>query len=108
MNEKELPVKTSNFDMNAARRKMYRRMAACIISAMAETDADYDFIATRLEVNTSKVKSWIDAFIAGTGADKAMNEFSDLLLAMGCEPNFQLHPYRQPVRPEVEKVTEDE
>lgn len=94
-----LGVSTS--DMARHRRKMKRRIAASIITAMAETDADYEFIAKRLGEKPETTKGWIVGLI--DGESKCMDEASDLLLAMGGEFIFKLEPYREPIRPEADE-----
>lgn len=83
-------LRIAETDMTRARRKSKKRIAAALITAMAETDSDYEFIAKRL----GDVPGNIEKFIAGLIAGETrcyMDEVSDLLLAMGCEFEFRLH-----------------
>lgn len=90
-------LRVTEMDMARARRKIKRRIAAAIITAMAETDADYEFIAKRLEQTPAEIEKWIVGLIAGE--TKCMDEVSDLLLAIGCEFDFHLQRYQEPIRP---------
>jgi hypothetical protein len=91
------PIRLSDLDMTRARRKLKRKVAAAIITAMAETDADYEWIATRLEQKPAEIERWIVGLI--TGETKCMDEASDLMLAMALEFNFSLQRYNEPLRP---------
>ncbi len=88
-------------NMARARRKLKKRIAAAIINAMAETDADYAFIAKRLRDKPAKIEAWITGLI--TGRTKDLDEVSDLLLAMNCELEFGLRRYQEPRRPTEEQ-----
>jgi hypothetical protein len=92
------PLRVTELDMARARRKMKKRIAAAIITAMAETDADYEFIGKRLTMKPAKIEKIIMDFIAG--ADSDIDQVSDLLLAMGCELTFQLRRYEEPTQPQ--------
>jgi hypothetical protein len=106
MSEQKL-LKVGDFDMTKARRKLKKKLAAVIINAMAETDADYDYIAARLRMDSAKVEKEICGLI--TGQTKALDEVSDLMLAMGAECVISLQSYQEPVRPApLEQVKEDE
>ena len=91
------PLRLTDLDMEVARRKLKRKIAAAIISAMAETDADYEFMAKRLRTTPDKVAKEIDGFIRGE--TKAMDEASDLALAVGAELSFGITRYEAPRRP---------
>lgn len=90
-----------DFDMARARRKLKRKVAAALISAMAETDADYEFIAKRLRDKPAHIEKWITGLI--TGETRAMDEISDLCTAMGVELTFGLKRYEAPERPKNEQ-----
>lgn len=88
----------TKFDMDKARRKNKKKIASLLIMAMAETDADYEFMASRLENTPAKIESWITGLI--TGKTLAMDEVSDLMLAMGLEFEFSIQRYQEPLRPQ--------
>lgn len=94
-------LRVADTDMARARRKMKKRIAAALITAMAETDSDYQFIAIRLGDESDKIEKWITGLIAGD--TRCLDECSDLLLAMGCEFEFRLHAYQEPLRPSLDK-----
>lgn len=91
-------------DMARARRKLKRRLAAALITAMAETDADYEFIARRLRDKPEKIERWIAGLI--TGETKALDEVSDLALALHVELVFSLQRYQRPELPKDEVAPE--
>ena len=95
-------LRVAETDMARARRKMKRKIAAALITAMAETDADYAFIATRLDDDPTKIEKWITGLISGE--TRAMDEVSDLLLALGCEFDFSLRRYEFPMRPQTDEA----
>lgn len=97
----------TEFDLGCARRKFKRRIAVALITAMAETDADYEFIARRIREKPERIEKWIAELI--TGNTTTMNEASDLALAMGAELTFGLARREAPKRPnEPEASTEGE
>lgn len=85
--------------MDKAKRKMKKKIASAMIAAMAETDADYKFIAKRLGDTPENIEKWLVGLIAGE--TRAMDEVSDLMLAMGCEFSFTLRRYEEPIRPQA-------
>jgi hypothetical protein len=91
-------------DMAKHRRKTKKKIAVALITAMAETDGDYAFIAKRLGETPENIKQWIVGLI--DGETRAMDEVSDLLLALGCELNFGLRAYQEPMRPGTEQKAE--
>lgn len=89
----------TKFDMGKAQRKIKKKIASAIIGAMAETDADYEFIAKRLGDKPENIEAWLVGLIAGE--TKALDGASDLLLAMGCEFDFSIRRYEEPIRPQA-------
>jgi hypothetical protein len=85
--------------MDKAKRKMKKKIASSMIAAMAETDADYAFIAKRLGDTPENIEKWLVGLIVGE--TRALDEVSDLMLAMGCEFSFGLQRYEEPVRPQM-------
>lgn len=75
-------------DLKRARRKLCRRIAACLVSAMAETDTGFEQIAGRLSVSEEVVRRWFNRMLDGTATD--LNTVSDLSYAMDCEFTFSL------------------
>lgn len=97
-------VKVTEFDMERARKKNKKKIAAHIIMAMAESDADYEFIAKRLESEPSTIEKEITGLI--TGRTLAMDEVSDLMLAMGLEFAFEIQRYKEPLKPKAASQSE--
>lgn len=95
-------LRVTEMDMARARRKMKRKIASALIAAMAETDADYKFIATRLGQDAEEIERWLVGLISGDS--KCGDEASDLLLALGCEFDFSIRRYQEPRRPSVEQA----
>lgn len=79
--------------LEAARRRLSRRLAACVALAMAEEDFNKAQIAARLGVSEAHVIAWIDELLEGT-AD-SFGPIGGMLAAMGRELNFRPIPLRE-------------
>ncbi len=78
--------------LRAARARLCRRIAAAIISGMAETDSSVETIARRLGENPEAIKSRLDALIAGRSIK--LGHVSDMCFAMGCELEMKIRPHQ--------------
>jgi hypothetical protein len=96
-------LRLTEIDLGRARRKLKKKVAAALITAMAETDADYEFMGKRLGDTPENIEQYIVGLISGKS--KCMEELSDLLLALGCEFSFGLHQYQLPARPQPQPET---
>jgi len=76
--------------LERARRVLCRRMGACVVSAMADTDTDFATIAARLSTSERVVSGWLDTLISGSAI--SLDKISDLLFAMGAEMEFSIIP----------------
>ncbi len=74
--------------IEAARRRLKRRVAAMIIRAMADEDCSFEVIAERLGDDPLRLRLFVHELIEGRG--NSLNEVSDLCLAMGVEPQFSI------------------
>lgn len=84
-----------------ARRRMARKIAAAIVGAMAECDFNFTQIAARLGKTEKDISAWMSRLFDGDGSGAQMDHLSDILLAMGCELDFQIVaakpiPFREP------------
>lgn len=80
--------------LDAAHRRLTRRVAALLIQAMAEHDMGYDELAEALGVKPIAMRNYINGLI--TGKTKAMRDVSDLACALDCEFHFTVHPIERP------------
>ncbi len=96
MNDKPIPKAV----LKVVRERTCRRVAAAIITAMAETDTGIDVIAARLGKKSEAIKVLIDRLIAGQSA--SLDKISEILWAMGCELAFSLTPAKIPHEPDEE------
>lgn len=78
--------------LERARRAATKRIAACCILCMADTDATFATIANRIGKKEDALRGWLHGLIDGTENSSDMNKFSDFLLAMGAEPVFSVQP----------------
>lgn len=76
--------------IEATRRRLSRRLAACVASAMAEEDFSKAQIAERLNVAEANVTAWLDDLLAGTASQ--LGPVCGMLAAMGRELTFGLPP----------------
>jgi len=79
--------------LEAARRRLSRRLAACVALAMAEEDFTKAQIASRLDVSEASVIAWIDELLEGTA--HSFGPIGGMLAAMGRELQFSLVPLRE-------------
>lgn len=89
--------------LEAARRRLKRRIAAQIIWAMAEEDVTFEDIDARLGTDGSfgrDTRQYVHDLIEGRGA--ALDPVSDLCLAIGREPIVTIRkiPAEPAVKPE--------
>jgi predicted DNA-binding protein len=89
--------------IEAARRKIKRRVASVLIRCMAEEDMGFEQIANRLDQPTETVRKWVYDLAEGIGKD--MNEMSDLALAMDCEIEFGARKVEYP-QPKTDQPAE--
>lgn len=75
-----------------AHRQLIRRIAACCIRTMADTDFDLSSIAKRIGKSEDHIRGWLYGLIDGGANSTDMDSFSDFLLAMGCEPEITVQP----------------
>ncbi len=76
--------------LDAAHRRLTRRIAAMLIQAMAERDMGYDELAEALGVKSIIVRNYINGLI--TGKTKALRDMSDIACALNCELHFAVRP----------------
>lgn len=103
-----MPAIVTKKELEMVRRKTARRIAACIVSCMADTDTGFDVIAHKIGQDESTVRRWLYDFIEGRtggGGLDDLSKFSDVLLAMGAEPVFRVQRYEPPPLPEQEAQT---
>ena len=85
----------SDHHLLAGRRRLARRIAAAVVTAMAETDTSFEQMAERLGMRTDTLlRSWFFTLADG-GTDVALSQVSDLFLGCGCELTLSLrasHP----------------
>ena len=85
----------SDHHLLAARRRLARRIAAAVVTAMAETDTSFEQMAQRLGMRTDTLlRSWLFTLADGS-TDVAFCRVSDLFLGCGCERTLSLrasHP----------------
>ena len=86
-------------ELERAHRKLSRRVASCIVRAMAETDTSISDIAARLGRDENRVLAKLVEFIMGDGG--SLDWISDMLLACGCEADWSV----QKITPEPEAST---
>lgn len=72
-------------DLKRARRKLARRVGACIVAAMAEYDFNFTQIASRINKTEKEISAWMTKLFDGDGSGAMLDHVSDILLAMGCE-----------------------
>lgn len=94
MNDSPIPREI----LDAACRKMCRRIASTLIRAMAETDTSFALMAVRIGVPEKKVRKWMDALLDGTGT--RLRPISDMCTAMGCELDFHVTRRAEPKQEE--------
>lgn len=87
---KVAPIATE--ELEAARRKLKRKLAAAIIRAMGEADMSYGDIAEKIGRSERSVRSFVQDLIDGRG--KSMDAISDIALAMDAEMDVRLVPWR--------------
>ena len=75
--------------LNAARRRLCRRVASMLIRGMAETDTSYAQIAERMGVSEQVVKQLFAVLIAGT--HRGLGDIADIATAMGLHMEIALH-----------------
>lgn len=78
----------------AARLKLKRKIAAVLISAMADSGLSVGQMDARLGQKSGFVMGAFNLLIAGLTAD--MNLVSDIALSMGCELDYTVVPYQPP------------
>jgi hypothetical protein len=71
---------------------MCRSLAAVIVQAMADTDTNFTTMAFRIGQKESTVRRWLEKLIDGEDDGLALNNLSDMTLAMGCEIDFSVRP----------------
>jgi len=87
-------------ELIAARLRMQRRVAALIVSALAESGLSYEDVDARLGNKPGFTRRYINRLIEGK--ERGLNEFSDMCLGIGFEPQFALHhPLRRDAQPEA-------
>lgn len=79
--------------LEAARRRLSRRLAVCVVFAMAEEDFTKAQIAARLNVSEASIIAWIDELLEGTA--HSLGPIGGMLAAMGRELQFSLVPLRE-------------
>lgn len=77
-------------ELDRARRKMCRRIAAALVGAMAETDTGFDTIAARLGRSEASCRAFLRSMIDGTPPRNGLDLMSDFAFAMGCEIEFRV------------------
>lgn len=83
-----------------ARFAMKRRIAAMVLLAMADDDAEFANIDRRCDWKAGTARNWLNTMIDGTAND--FNGVSDFCLALGREMDFQMpRPSPAPSLPET-------
>lgn len=90
-------------ELIAARLRMQRRIAALVVSALAESGVSYDELDARLGNKPGFARRYINRLIEGK--EKGLNEFSDMCLGIGFEPHFSLHHPLRVDAPEAKETT---
>lgn len=72
------------------RRQLRRRVAALIVSAMANSDCDFKKIAKRCGRNAQAIRRALHALIDGKEIPMEIEYLSDVLLSMRYEPLFNV------------------
>lgn len=75
--------------LDAAHRKLCRRVAACILQAMAESDIGPDMVDFRLDLPKGTTQRRIARLM--TGRTNEMRMVSDLACALDFEPVFSIY-----------------
>lgn len=73
-----------------ARRRMARKIASAIVSAMAECDFNFTQIAARIGKTEKDISGWMAKLFDGDGSGAQLDHVSDILLAMGCELDWKV------------------
>ena len=74
------------------RRQLRRRVAAAIVTAMAESDCDFKKMSSRCGRSEKSIRQTLHALIEGKEVPGEIEYFSDVLLSMGYEPVLNLTP----------------
>ena len=92
--------------LDRARRQTKRRIAACLVRCMADTDMSFEQIAKRLGRKEETIRRWLDELVDAKPGGADLNEVSDCLLAMGAELVFasQSCPWINEPEPSAEAV----
>jgi len=81
-------------ELDAAHRKLCRRVASTIIAGMAEADVSFDVLDARLSHKPGFSKRFLNDLI--TAKTNILRVVSDLSYALGFEPKFSFtYPLRQ-------------
>lgn len=76
------------------RRMTCRRIAATLVTAMAESDMDFATIAKRLGLEEATPRSWLYEFIDGKSHAEDFRRMSDFALATGHMLSCSVKPVR--------------
>jgi hypothetical protein len=85
----KIEIKTGD-EIAAARRTLCRRSAYAILYAMTETDSSFEYLAERTGRSVDSIRRNFMKLASGDGGAMGFEFLSDILLAMGCEPRFEL------------------
>ena len=77
-----------------------RRVAATLVTCMAESDMDFAAISKRLDLKEDDVRTWLYDFIDAKSTQDDLRRMADFAFATG----FMLQPSVRPVR----LIAEDE
>jgi hypothetical protein len=86
--------------LEQARRMTLRRVAATLVTCMAESDMDFSAISKRLDLKEEDVRAWLYEFIDAKSMQDDLRRMADFAFATG----FMLQPTVKPVR----LIAEDE
>jgi hypothetical protein len=89
--------------LDRARRQAKRRIAACLVNCMADTDTSFEQIAKRLGRKEETVRRWLDELVDAKPSAN-LDEVSDFLLAMAAELVFTAQPCPWLNEPDVQNV----
>jgi len=86
-------------ELERARRRLSRHVAAMIVEAMAETDTSLEQLDVRLAQGPGTAGRWLSGLINCTSSD--LDLISDMCLAMGAEPRISFRAAPRPRAPEA-------
>lgn len=94
-------------ELQAATLKMCRRIAAVMITAMAESGVSYELIEKRLRKRKNWARKLVDSLITGAGADKdaSLRDLAGFMFA--CDGSI-LEFRMEPKAPEVQTPMQPE